>query len=353
MRRFILIFPLIVLPLILSISEVAAGDTSYYNLRAKPVKLTKYSGNPVIPEAPIGQWNHWKSDPFVMKEDGVYRMWYATNQEGSKTQIGYAKSDDGIDWDIYPSAVVLLGEDGEWDDEDVETPTVVKHDGVYHLWYSGRGEPEGTNPLKYPDAAIRIGHATSEDGIKWVKDPQNPVIEVGKALSWDWLAAAEPTVIVKNGVFEMWYTGATLQPRFYPKLRLKFFLQIGRATSVDGSNWEKTAANPVLKLRYKNGITTPTVIYNEPYYEVWFVLYDEKTYLPGGPVLYATSLDGIKWRWFWGTILRKGQVPAWDSWAIFGPTVLLDGDQYKMWYSGVNLDSEAVHLAIGYASGPP
>ena len=54
MRRFILIFPLIVLPLILSISEVAAGDTSYYNLRAKPVKLTKYSGNPVIPEAPIG-----------------------------------------------------------------------------------------------------------------------------------------------------------------------------------------------------------------------------------------------------------------------------------------------------------
>lgn len=353
MKRIILVSPLIVLPLILFISKIAVGDTSYDYLRAEPVKMIKYSGNPVIPEVPIGKWNHWKSDPFVMKEGDIYRMWYATNAMGSKTQIGYAESEDGILWVHHPSPVVLLGEDGEWDDEDVETPTVVKRGDVYHLWYSGRGEPEGTNPLNHPDAAYRIGHATSMNGIHWIKDPQNPVIEVGKPVSWDWLAAAEPTVIVNNGVFEMWYVGATLQPRVFPKVHLKFFLQIGRATSLDGTNWEKFAGNPVLKLRFKNGITTPSVIYNEPYYEVWFVLFDEKTGLPGGPVLYATSLDGINWKWFFGTILKKGQAYAWDSWAIFGPTVLLDGDQYKMWYSGVNLDPQAVHLAIGYAAGPP
>ncbi len=351
MRRFISVSPLIVLPLIFFISAIAFGDTSHDYLQIEPAKLTKYPGNPVIPEVPIGEWDHWKSDPFVMKEDGVYRMWYATNAMGSKTQIGYAESEDGIDWNHHPSAVVLLGEDGEWDDEDVETPTVVKHGGVYHLWYSGRGEPEGTNPLTHPDAAYRIGHATSLDGINWNKDSQNPVIEVGKPVSWDWLAVAEPTVIVNNGVFEMWYVGATLSPRFFPKVSLIFFLQIGHATSLDGTNWEKFVGNPVLRLRLRNGITTPSVIYNDPYYELWCVLYNEKTGLPAGPVGYATSLDGINWKWFFGTILKKGRAPAWDSWAIFGPTVLLDGEEYKMWYSGVNIDYQDVHLAIGYATG--
>jgi len=313
----------------------------------EPLSWTKHPENPVIPETPVGNWDHWKSDPFVLKEGDLYRMWYATNAEGSKTQIGYAESMDGIAWVHHPEPVLLLGIDGEWDDEDVETPTVVKHEDLYHLWYSGRGEPEGTNPIGRPDAAYRIGHAVSNDGINWNKDLENPVVDVGPPnIGWDWLAAAEPSVIVNDGLFEMWYTGATI------KLRSgKFFLQIGRATSLDGTTWEKSDTNPVLRLSLKNGITTPSVLYNEPDYELWFTLYDEATGIPGGPIGYATSLDGISWRISPRIALSKGKFRAWDRRGIFGPTVLLDGDTYKMWYSGVRIDRRGIHLAIGYATG--
>ncbi len=125
---------------------------------------------------------------------------------------------------------------------------------MYHLWYCGRGELEGTNPIFYPDAAYRVGHATSQDGVKWVKDPENPVVDTGRPIiGWDWLAAAEPTVIIDNGVFEMWYVGATIRSG-------KFFLQIGYATSPDGTNWEKFTGNTVLSSKENNGITNPTVI---------------------------------------------------------------------------------------------
>jgi predicted GH43/DUF377 family glycosyl hydrolase len=324
-------------------SEISSNEYS------GPASLTwtKYPGNPVVPEFPVGSWNHWKSDPFVMKDGDLYRMWYGTNRNGAKTEIGYAESADGITWVHAPESVVFLGENGDWDDEDVETPTVVKHQGIYHLWYSGRGEPEGTNPITRPDAAIRIGHATSWDGITWYKDSNNPVVRVGfPIIGWDWLGAAEPSVIVRDGVFEMWYTGVTIKSG-------RLFLQIGFATSPDGTNWEKYSGNPVLSLDIKNGITTASVIYNDPYYELWAVLFDERRGLPSGPVGYATSLDGVNWDISPEIELSKGDRPAWDWWGIFGPTVLLDDGVYKMWYTGVSIDRQGVHLAIGYATGIP
>ena len=220
MRSFTSLLSLIGLPLILLMCGTASGfdgldfeAVSSEYLALDPLTWTKYPGNPVIPEFPVGSWNHWKSDPFVMKDGDLYRMWYATNRNGAKTQIGYAESVDGINWTHHPNAVLFLGANGEWDDEDVETPTVVKHKGIYRLWYSGRGEPEGTNPITHPDAAIRIGHAISWDGITWYKDPKNPVLNVGlPIIGWDWLGAAEPSVIERDGMFEMWYTGRAGEP---------------------------------------------------------------------------------------------------------------------------------------------
>jgi sucrose-6-phosphate hydrolase SacC (GH32 family) len=49
-------------------------------------------------------------------------------------------------------------------------PTVIYFNSQYHMIYQGRNIVTGT---------VRLGHATSPDGIDWTKDPQNPVIDVG------------------------------------------------------------------------------------------------------------------------------------------------------------------------------
>src|SRR5210317_652590 len=62
--------------------------------------------------------------------------------------------------------VLTIGEPGSWDDFVAYLPTVLKIDGIYHLWYEGARET--TN--------AKIGYATSSDGINWEKYTGNPVL---------------------------------------------------------------------------------------------------------------------------------------------------------------------------------
>lgn len=131
----------------------------------------KYSGNPVIDAGNPVEWDWIKSDPFVLKDGGVYKMWFGAS-DGNNTRIGYAESPDGINWQVRSSSVVDVGLPGSFDTKDVETPAVAKVGGIYHMWYSGR---KSTGSASVTDDAFQIGHATSTDGINWTKDPQNPV----------------------------------------------------------------------------------------------------------------------------------------------------------------------------------
>jgi len=305
---------------------------------------TKYPGNPVLSENPDTAWDHWSSDPYVMRDGDIYKMWYGTNRNGSWTQIGYAISSDGINWARHIEPVLPLGSYGSWDDEDVETPTVVKYNGMYHMWYCARGEPEGS-PWS-PEATYRIGHATSPDGINWNKDPYNPVILLGdqNINEWDWAVTAEPAVIVEDGIFKMWYVGGNI-------INNKFYLHIGYAISSDGSQWSKYSENPVLSSMKYNGITTPSILHTGNGYELWYSIFNERKGIPAGPFRYAFSSDGINWTMYPGNVLKKGPLGAWDSTGVFGPTVLLENNEYNMWYSGfrINLDF-SVNFGIGYAT---
>lgn len=313
------------------------------NDKTTPVEFTKYFDNPVIPEGSEGSQDHWKSDPFVLLENGIYKMWFGYNADGTKTQIGYATSYDGISWTIQQLPALPLGEDGEWDDEDVETPFVVKVNGVYHMYYCARGEPEGSDWS--PEATYRIGHATSSNGLNWVKDPDNPILQLGdyNTNEWDGYVVAEPSIVYRENTFEMYYVGGTIEGDI-------FVLSLGFATSTDGSNWTKYNGNPIISHNEDN-VGAPFVLHNGTNYELWYTgTPKEEPYFPEGPFWYYTSTDGINWNRSESFALEKGSIGEWDSSGIFGPTVIIDGDEEKMWYSGYYTDNETfLDFAIGYA----
>jgi beta-1,2-mannobiose phosphorylase / 1,2-beta-oligomannan phosphorylase len=67
---------------------------------------------------------------------------------------------------IHP--VVFQGAGGDaWDKKIRERGWILIEDGVYHLWYTGYNDDR--SPLRL------LGHATSSDGIRWTKDPANPI----------------------------------------------------------------------------------------------------------------------------------------------------------------------------------
>jgi len=307
----------------------------------------KYSGNPIIYEGKKGEWNQMMGDPFVMRDESMYKMWFGANmpidEKKSLTQVGYAESKDGIKWGIHPEPVLRVGARETYDATVVETPTVVKDETGYHMWYSSVNKFGGDGD----EGIYRIGHATSNNGINWTKDKNNPVIKAGDLTKGEWnsWASVDPTVIKEDGIFKMWFIGITYNPPNYETMSYG----IGYATSADGSNWELYSNNPVLEVYngpYENKVINSAffVLNNEKYYELWYF---------GGNALdiYATSSDGIKWQKHEGTFLPKGPAGSWDSWVVSSPTVLLNGSKYKMWYSGAKIDENyTMHFGIGYAT---
>ena len=116
-------------------------------------------------------WN----DPCVLPFNGThYRMYLTKNSnslyiDGSYVLPYITYSTDGISWNIDENQPLLQnGASGSYDDKGIETPSVVFFQNTYHMFYTA---------TKFNDGyTFRIGHATSSNGVDWVKDVNNPVL---------------------------------------------------------------------------------------------------------------------------------------------------------------------------------
>jgi predicted GH43/DUF377 family glycosyl hydrolase len=73
--------------------------------------------------------------PWVVREDGIYRMWFAYKRETYR--IGYAESRDGVEWQRDDAAAGLSVSESGWDSDMVEYAAVVNHGGRHYMFYNG------------------------------------------------------------------------------------------------------------------------------------------------------------------------------------------------------------------------
>jgi sucrose-6-phosphate hydrolase SacC (GH32 family) len=90
---------------------------------------------------------------------------------------------DLVSWVPSPSNPVFQGAgDDAWDQKIRERGWILFEDGTFHLWYTGYNDARSPNKM--------LGHATSQDGVRWVRDPANPI----HRSSW-----VEDMCVVKEG----------------------------------------------------------------------------------------------------------------------------------------------------------
>jgi predicted GH43/DUF377 family glycosyl hydrolase len=233
-------------------------------------------------------------------------------------------------WEKYEDNPVLLpGPAGSWDSQSVEGGSVLFTDNLYHIWYSGN---DGMN--------LRIGHATSVDGIVWEKDTNNPVLDIGPAGSWDENNVGYPSVIIKESIFHMWYSGENDQSG-----------NIGYAISYDGSTWVKDTSNPVLEVgdigSWEEVEVFPmpnSVLYHEGQYKIWYGGENANEIYAIG---YATSTDGVNWQKDSLNPIIEASMPPQFDWynTVPGSVLFIDG-LFHMWYSGCGSD---IRFQVGHA----
>ncbi len=211
-----------------------------------------------------GTWDQvgMETASVLRDHEGRLRMYYTGHMGAPQPSypfwdaIGMAVSDDGITWERYGGGPVFAAESA-WERVccdatcscvwgGVLEPSVLydASAGTYHLWYAAFGEVGSI-------AAFRIGHATSSDGVAWLRE-EHPVVDIGPAGAWDayWVSHVD---VVKDPCmgYHLFYHGSgawsdaacASDPAgcvgYSPG-------SIGYAWSADGATWLKYPA-PVLE----------------------------------------------------------------------------------------------------------
>ena len=210
-----------------------AGNTSStaYATSSDGLNWTKYAGNPVM--APSAAWeggagtiNREDSPTAILKEHGIYKLWYHGFANNTR-QIGYAESLDGIAWTKYAGNPVLTpGAAAAWDADSVCEPRVLRVGAQYYMFYTRCTGTHG------------IGLATSADGKSWTKYAGNPVFVAAPGDVWDNLQVSWGEVYYDGMRFYMWYPGR--------KTSDVAGFSLGVATSPDGKVWTRSPNSPVM-----------------------------------------------------------------------------------------------------------
>ena len=81
------------------------------------------------------------SKPIVIKEKGLYRMWYSYRGNGlvETYRIGYAESNDGRSWTRKDDLVGIDVSESGWDSEMICYPFIFDHKGKRYMLYNGNG----------------------------------------------------------------------------------------------------------------------------------------------------------------------------------------------------------------------
>jgi hypothetical protein len=139
------------------------------------------------------------TSPWVLVEDGRWRMWYASGVRWTSTAAGprheyrivYAESDDGIAW--RPTGRICIDFASE-DEYAIARPCVIRDVDRYRMWFSCRG------------TAYRIGYAESDDGLTWERDDESAGLHANGD-GWESTSVEYPCVFDHGGRRWMLYNG--------------------------------------------------------------------------------------------------------------------------------------------------
>jgi predicted GH43/DUF377 family glycosyl hydrolase len=315
------------------------------------VNLTPYEGNPILEKGPAGSWDAlsiWA--PTVVFHDGLYYMFYTGTAGGRTFEIGYGTSTDGLSWEKYAGNPVFKADGTGFDAAAVGASPVLVEGDTWVLYYMGQ-KTVGLGGL--------IGRATAPDPTgPWTR-AEDPVLTSGSQGEWDAWGVIPCSVIATAEGYVMYYLGLGSNSEEND--------MIGMATSPDGITWTKyddptttdppyAESDPVLPLGLEgwqmSSIDEVTV---RPTAEGWEMFYSEKgwledyTNIPAYRIGYATSDDGIHWSKYSGfpILTYKDDPAASTSLQLLPSSLVVTDSTYFLYYDY----HWSTGIGIGVATG--
>lgn len=179
----------------IGVAIVRNNNTIYEKIYEGPI-LDRSINNPIAVSAPM-----------VLFDEGIFKMWYITFTEwiivNGKQEpvfvIKYATSRNGIEWDTDTKICL----NSKYPGESLARPWVLKEDGVYKMWFSSRGS---NNYRDVGGQHYMIEYAESTDGLNWQRMDSEFNFDLSDS-GWDSEMLGYASVFSENEDSFMLYNG--------------------------------------------------------------------------------------------------------------------------------------------------
>ncbi len=351
--------------LFLDLNEIAEVDGAVLEVNAPHKQGT------IIPRGAPDSFTADRTGPFVrvLKEDGLYRMWYSGYRMPPKSagwwegyRIGYAESRDGR---TFAPVAVAPGEAGRLDANVIPGLPYVAT-GIYDD--AGESDPARRyKALKFPSAGAHDDEAragrmdpwsssingqllVSADGLHWTSEPATMDFPGGR-----------PQELIPQSFFrDLREPDPAKRYKAYGYSSLNAHRRAGcYAYSADARHWTAWAANPVLdpfvagEIPVRGGIIDQihdTIVWPmSGYYLALYQYMHDKEFLD---LRLAVSRDGEHFSFVRpdGIFLAAGKAGEWDDKQLNPAVPLVDGDEIKVYYGAVNEVGDPRNGSLGLAT---
>jgi predicted GH43/DUF377 family glycosyl hydrolase len=304
---------------IVSVTILLAAGVSHYQPPFGP--WDRLRDKPILSPGGDGFEAAGVFNPAVVKDGERLVMLYRAQDRSGTSRLGYATSDDGVEFTRRSEAVFWPQADYE-KDGGVEDPRLVKIGGTFYLTYTG-----------YNKRDAQLCLATSKDLIHWER--QGVILPAYKG-NWNagWTKSGAMVTEKIDGKYWMYYLGTKPDKTD----------QMGLASSPDLLHWSDATTEPVLARRpgqFDSRVVEPgpppvvtkdgiLLIYNgaddKLVYRVGWALFDKKD---PRKVLARSDTPIFEPEQEWEKV---GQVPN----VVFVEGLVREGKRWRFYYGGAD-----------------
>lgn len=138
------------------------------------MKLERHPASPVLKPDPTSDWQALNVfNPSVVHHSGLFHMHYRAQGSDYVSRIGYAVSQDGVNWNRLERPV--LEPRSARDARGVEDPRVTLLEGRFYMAYTAYGRAGPHAPTGVPPMGITPMYAVSDNLIQW--EDLGPLLE--------------------------------------------------------------------------------------------------------------------------------------------------------------------------------
>lgn len=224
----------------------SVGEYLYYASSNVPDNFS--NGTPVVI---TGNQPGSKANPAIIREGASLYMFLS--RDGSNKQALIYSSTDGINWEyvaisyqhVHSENIVSIG-----------GFEIKKVGGQYLLYFEALSENAHGKSIYQASYSGSLAGPwdQNESSMRFNLDQPEPILAPDTSKSWDSNGVYAPSVEIVGEQYYLWYTA----------MDSNHTEKIGLATSTDGVNWTRSAANPVAEG------SNPMVLQHQGRWDIWY-----------------------------------------------------------------------------------